>query len=462
MNDDMAVAVTDSTAASPGDAALAGGSKTLQHGTRTRRLVFALAIYAVVTLVLLACATPQLLREHTPYNHFALLAEAWLRGQLDLGAPPPAYAQGNDFASYDGKWFVVFPPLPSVLLLPLVAMAGSAEAVCDGLLFLLLAGLAPAGLFLVFEKLRRAGEVRRSELENVVLSGLFCFGSVYFFTSVQGTVWYAAHVVAAALAVLFLLFALDAERPLLAGLCLGLAFATRTPLLLAGVLFVSECLRTTRLGAPSGPGLLQRYALGQLVKKLGLFALPLAIVIGLTLWHNAARFGDPFEVGYRYLNVAWAKRIEKWGLFDYHYLARNLGVVLSSLPWFPASGGPLQINGHGLALWLTTPMYLWLFSAKRLTLLARRVLVTAGLVALPTLLYQNTGWVQFGYRFSNDYAPLLFVALAISGPSLRGSFMFASAFAVIVNFFGALTFARPEHARFYFIDPTQRVIYQPD
>jgi len=52
--------------------------------------------------------------------------------------------------------------------------------------------------------------------------------------------------------------------------------------------------------------------------------------------------------------------------------------------------------------------------------------------------------------------------LAIAGPSLRGSFMLASAFAVIVNFFGALTFGRPEHARFYVIEPTQRVLYQPD
>jgi hypothetical protein len=37
--------------------------------------------------------------------------------------------------------------------------------------------------------------------------------------------------------------------------------------------------------------------------------------------------------------------------------------------------------------------------------------------------------------------------------------MLASAFAVIVNFFGALTFGRPEHAKFYVIEPTQRVLY---
>ncbi len=107
-------------------------------------------------------------------------------------------------------------------------------------------------------------------------------------------------------------------------------------------------------------------------------------------------------------------------------------------------------------------MYLWLVRPKRSSPLVRALLVSALLVALPTLFYQNTGWVQFGYRFSNDYAPLLFVALAIAGPPLRGSFMLASAFAVIVNFFGALTFGRPEHAKFYVIEPTQRVLYQPD
>jgi hypothetical protein len=136
--------------------------------------------------------------------------------------------------------------------------------------------------------------------------------------------------------------------------------------------------------------------------------------------------------------------------------------MLTSLPWFPAQGGPVQVNAHGLALWLTTPMYLWLLLAKRWSALSRALLMTAALVALPTLFYQNTGWVQFGYRFSNDYAPFLFSLLAILGPPLRGSFMLASAFAVIVNFFGALTFGRPEHAKFYVIEPTQKVLYQPD
>jgi hypothetical protein len=243
---------------------------------------------------------------------------------------------------------------------------------------------------------------------------------------------------------------------------LGLGFATRTPLLLAAPLFVAEALRVCRLAEPRGAGWLQRYELGRLSRLLVWFALPIALVVAASCWHNAARFDSAFEPGYRYLSVAWAKRIAKWGLFDYHYLARNLGVILTGLPWFPAQGGPVQINAHGLALWLTTPMYLWLFAVRRSSALVRALLLTALFVALPTLFYQNTGWVQFGYRFSNDYAPFLFVVLAIAGPPLRGSFMLASALAVIVNFFGALTFGRPEHARFYVIEKTQSVLYQPD
>lgn len=434
----------------------------MRPDTRARRLAWALAIYVGVTLLLLACAAPATLREHTPYNHFALMAQAWLERRLDLGGPPPEYAHHNDFASYHGRWFVVFPAFPSVLLLPLVAVAGSAERVADGRFFLLLAGLAPAAMFLLLERLRQLAESSRSELENLVLSILFCFGSVYFFCSLQGTVWFAAHVVAAVLMALYLLFALRAERPLLAGSCLALGFATRAPLLLAAPLFALEALRVTRLAEPRGDGALQRFDLGRLARLLAWFALPLVIVGALTCCHNAARFDDAFEPGYRYLDIAWSKRIAKWGLFDYHYLGRNLGVMLTSLPWLPAGTGPVQVSGHGLALWVTTPAYLWLLLARRWSTLARSSLLCALLVALPSLFYQNTGWLQFGYRFSNDYAPLLFVLLALVGPPLRGGFMLAAAFSVIVNFFGALTFGRPEHARFYAVESTQRVIYQPD
>src|SRR5262249_40906006 len=150
---------------------------------------------------------------HTPYNHFALLADAWAHGRLDLGGAPPPYTGNNDFAVFEGKYFVSFPPFPAVLLFPLVWVAKSAEAVRDGMFFLSLAGVAPAVLYLALEKIARTGRSARSELENAALALLFALGSVYWFSAVQGTVWFAAHVVGAALASLYLLFSIDADYP---------------------------------------------------------------------------------------------------------------------------------------------------------------------------------------------------------------------------------------------------------
>src|SRR5689334_7339242 len=189
----------------------------LVPGSLRRRLVLALGIYVACTVVFFACAPRQVLTEHTIANHYALLADAWLHGRLDLGHPPPAYTQNNDFAEFQGKYYVSFPPFPAVILLPLVKIAGSPENLRDGQMWLWLAGVGPALLFLVLEKLRRMGESEHSELENLALSWIFAFGTVYFFTAEQGTVWFAAHVVCVALVAIYLLASLDAERPLLAG-----------------------------------------------------------------------------------------------------------------------------------------------------------------------------------------------------------------------------------------------------
>lgn len=435
---------------------------------RRRRLTLAALVYAAFTLAACLTAPGALWARHTPFNHFALLAESWLSGRLDLAGPAPAYTGNNDFAVFDGRTYVVFPPFPALLLVPLVALCGGAEHVRDGLFFLLLAGGGPALLFLALEKLRQVGDSLRGERENVGLALLFGLGTVYFFSAVQGTVWFAAHVVGVALAALYLLFSIRAERPFAAGLVLGLGFATRSPLLFAAPLFVFEAVRAAAAtGAPcplerplAYLAALDRARLG---RSLGQFALPLGGVLALSAWHNAARFGDPFEVGYRYLTVVWQTRIEKWGLFSYHYLAKNLGVILTSLPWVPGERGALfTINLHGLALWVTTPLYLLLLRPQRRSASFVGLSITALCVALPSLFYQNTGWLQFGYRFSNDFAVFLFGMLALSGFRLRRGVWLLAAWSLLVNAFGALSFGRPEYARYYFAEPTQRVLYQPD
>ncbi|HEY2733908.1 MAG TPA: hypothetical protein VGI70_07985 [Polyangiales bacterium] len=440
-----------------------GDSLTLAR----RRLTIALGIYALSTIVFFLFADPAVIHEHTPWNHFALLADAWRHGRLDLGGPPPAYTGNNDFARFENKYFVVFPPFPALLLLPVVALANAPERVQDGKFFLLLAGIAPAVLFLALEKLRRFGRAEISERVSVLFAFSFGFGSVYFFSAEQGTVWFAAHVVAGALAALYLLFALEAEKPWLAGLALACAFATRTPLLFAAPLFVLEALRVSSneeaFERRDWKALFASLDRARFLRLLVQFALPIAAVLALTLWYDQARFHDPFEVGYQYLGIAWQRRIQKWGLFSYHYLAKNLGVLLTSLPYrTPGGSVPFQINAHGLALWFTTPLFLWLLWPRKTRAPHLALWLTVACVAVPTLFYQNTGWLQFGYRFSNDYAPFLFALLAIGGYRLGRLFWVAAVWAVLINAFGAATFGRPSSAAYYFQENTQRVLYQPD
>ena len=453
--------------------------------TRSRRVLFALALYLVCGGVFALVAGPSRLNEHTAYNHYALLAEAWLHGRQDLPGGAPHYTANNDFASFEGKTYISFPPFPAVLMVPLVKLAGTPENFRDGQFLIWLAGLGPALLFLVLEKLRRTGRSTRSELANGAFSLLFAFGTVYFFTAVEGTVWFAAHVVGVALVAGYLLCALDAEHPMLAGLLLGCSFATRPVTSLMAIFFALEAVRVSAGGAiPPGETFMERSratwaALDKrkLAVRWAAFAAPILPILAVCAWSNHARFHtwNPTDFGHEYLSVAWHDRMQKWGLFGYHYLGKNLACLLTILPWPPGKGAhvtfwgthgaaPFQINEHGLALWFTTPIYLWLLRPReRGWLHGVTVLAIVGPFVM-LLLYQNTGWRQFGYRFSNDYAPLLFMLLAIDRRPLGWLFRVAATWGLVVNLFGALTFDRsdPRCDRYYFRDGSQVTIYQPD
>jgi hypothetical protein len=178
------------------------------------------------------------------------------------------------------------------------------------------------------------------------------------------------------------------------------------------------------------------------------------------MWMNQARFDDPFEFGHTHLQIKWRGRIQTWGLFNYHYLARNLAIFLTALPWLTAAAPFVKIGGHGLALWFTTPNLLFTLWPKRISPSLIGLYLAVACVALLDLCYQNTGWIQFGYRFALDYMALLFALLALGGRRFGPGFYLLMLFALAVNLFGAVTFDRvPE---FYHQDHSQRIYFQPD
>jgi hypothetical protein len=192
-----------------------------------------------------------------------------------------------------------------------------------------------------------------------------------------------------------------------------------------------------------------------------IFAAPIALVGGLAMWMNDARFGDPFEFGHTFLIIRWRPRIDKWGLFNFHYFAKNFAVFLAALPWISAVEPYVKISRHGLALWVTSPNLVMALWPKKVSALMASLFVSVACVAALDLCYQNSGWVQFGYRFSLDYMPMLVVLLALSGRKIAGKlFVALLVFAIAVNTFGAITFDRV--GMFYDDDATQERIFQPD
>ena len=71
-----------------------------------------------------------------------------------------------------------------------------------------------------------------------------------------------------------------------------------------------------------------------------------------------------------------------------------------------------------------------------------RLWLTTAFVALPDLLYENSGWVQFGHRFAIDYFVFIICLLAIGGGPLSRWFNVLVVVGVVVNLFGAITFGR--------------------
>lgn len=469
-------------------------SPSAAQKTRPRWLT-PLVVYLVCALIYVGTAGPRLLAP-TPDNHFVHLALSFLHGQLGVVDNHPAGT--NDWACYDelthdicesgawpppsGRganehehWYISFPPVPALVILPAAAIWGTDTH--DALFWSLFGALSPTFLFVLLRSLRERGHTTRDATEDLLLTGLYAFGTVFFFVAVHGSVWFAGHVVGSVLLPLFLLFTIDSRSPLLAGLFMGLLFMTRPSSLYLTVIPLIEMLRVSRAAnsqtasidvlQDKGPmprfltwlrGVVWKDAL----KRIAVFALPILVIGCLAIAMNIARFERPTEFGHRFLMIGWRGRIETWGLFNYHYLPKNLAIFTSSLPWLTANEPHVIVSRHGLALWFTTPALLLTFFPKRqLTSTMRALMFGAAFVCLADLAYQNSGWVQFGYRFACDYMIVLMALIAMGGRKLKGpGFIAALIFAIVVNTFGAITFDRIYS--FYDDDNTQERVFQPD
>ncbi|HZX40315.1 MAG TPA: hypothetical protein VFE93_00670, partial [Myxococcaceae bacterium] len=178
------------------------------------------------------------------------------------------------------------------------------------------------------------------------------------------------------------------------------------------------------------------------MKPVLLFAAGAAPLALLAMAFNWARFGSPGEFGHRFLydnrvNVD----IDTHGLFSPVYLWRNLEAAFLMLPRVQWSPFRLGYDPRGLSLLVTMPWLVLLLFPRTRPRLHWPVWLTVGVCALPGLFYQNTGYMQFGFRFSLDYVPYLVLLLGLSGWSFKKPLVqVLVGAAVVVNTWGALAF----------------------
>jgi hypothetical protein len=360
---------------------------------------------------------------------FVYQAEAFLHGQTALTVQPPNL---NDWARMGSKWYVSFPPFPAVVMAPLVAVFGFQFNDVSFTVFF--AALNVVLFFLVLQRLSAARESARTERENALLALVFAFGTLNFCCSIRGEVWFTAEVMGVTLTCLYLLAAHRAEHPALAGLALGCGAITRTPLAFAVVFFAGELL------APGGRFDLSdlRRRRREILEKALQFAGPVVAVAVPMMWMNYVRFGHPTDFGHDHLfNNRVNSDIARWGLFNVHYLWRNLRAAFFLLPDPSLPGG---FDPHGMSLFFTTPLYLLLLWPQAKPRPYHALWLTVAAVSLPGFFYQNDGWRQFGFRFSLDYTPYLLVLLAIGRERLGRFFWLLAAAGVAVNVWGAAVF----------------------
>lgn len=335
------------------------------------------------------------------FNH---LADAFLQGRLYLSTP----SDTHDLTFFQGEWYVPFPPLPALLMLPWVAFIGL-ETLNTVFFAALFGAVNVALIFLVLTGLARRQWTQLSTVDNLWLTLLFALGTVHWVMATIGSVWFVAQICTVTFVALAVWLAIEQRSSWLVGLALALAIAARPNVLFTWPLLLG--IAATHFSFHD-----QRPAWSTLVRWALQTAVPIIGVIAALLLYNWARFGNLFDFGYLTENVAdqLAPNLRRYGQFHLHYLPKNFWAMWLAGPQWDAELNFWKPDPEGMSLFLTTPALIYLARARQRSWLVAGGWVAFGLLLIPLLLYYNTGWWQFGYRFSLDFMTPIMILLALA------------------------------------------------
>jgi len=323
----------------------------------------------------------------TPYDYFTRLANAFLSGKYYLTENPPWL---NELVpAGTGVFYTVFPPMPALLAIPFVALIGR-EFPQQILAHLIGAGFATTMVAISW--------AIKKDIKLAIWTAVFAsIGTIAWFMSANGSVWYLGQLTAILFLSLGLYESLTRKRPYMVGFFLGAAYLSRVDALFSLPLFV-YLLRSQLKN----------------IKGLIQFMLPLGSLVALDSLYNLIRFGVPWNKGYFLIPGVLDEPWHHKGLIHPSYIPNGLRVAFASVPVLLKDFPYIQPSWGGLAIWITTPAFIFVLWAKWKEMVVKLSLLTIALIFTFVLMHGSTGFTQFGYRYAVDFYPFL-MFLTIKG-----------------------------------------------
>ena len=395
---------------------------------------------ALMLVYLLIALSQVIIHPPSPndFQHFTLLADGWPHGHLYIQGTPPDLA---DFTYFKGHWYVAFPPLPAILMLPLILIFHLSYQDAVTLGFSIFVSIVTIWLAVRLIAHFVQDHIEGGTFATVVwLSIFFTLGTELLYVTMKGRVWFLAHVVAMPFVLLYIDETLGRRRAWLAAIYISLAALSRSTTLLTFPLFL---LWSFAVAYKESGGKLVNW---MWIRQWIIFGAVMAVFVAAMLLYNYARFGSLFDFGYNNMHVdpLVAGGLHKYGQFSKHFLRTNIRYMLLEPPKLIKTFPYVTFNPFGTSIFLTMPALFFAFFAllrKGQRWLTVSLIAACFLPALAVLLYFNTGWYQFGYRFALDFLPFLFLLAALgmaSKPTWREGTLIT--LSVMINVWGYIVF----------------------
>ncbi len=361
--------------------------------SKKHALLISLIIFSVTYLIYFLTRES----DSTPYNNFIRLADAFLNGRLYLIEDAPWI----ELVHIDNRHYVVPPPLPAFLSMPFVAIWGLSTN--QTLISILFGSINVSLAYLVARKLTQNTRV---QIWSTVMFG---FGTIHWWVASTGGVWVFSQTVSVTFLFIGILLTFYKYHPLLIGLSVGASYWSRLTTVLSLPFFLIYTY--DRWYKPENTkGLINRINF----KFLICLGFGIALFIAFNALYNYGRFGTPFDVSYYLIPDIFEEKFYQKGIFDISYIPRHLNIFFLKLPNYVKEMPYIVPNGNGLAIWITTPAFIYAFRAGIKNKLALGCWVSILFIALINFAHGTWGFTQFGYRFAVDFYPFLFL-LTIKG-----------------------------------------------